>query len=80
MPEFVLDNPMPKKENKEKIEKDIKRLIRISGARFLGDEEEMINFLTLRILELFSQEYKNGYNQRLKDEGKIGERWQHLYL
>ena len=26
------------------------------------------------------QAYKDGYNQRLKDEGKTGEEWQHLYL
>jgi len=36
--------------------KRLKRLIRISGARFSGNEEEMINFLALRILELFEKQ------------------------
>ena len=30
--------------------------------------------------KLLIEEYRRGYNQRLKDEGKTGERWQHLYL
>ena len=25
-------------------------------------------------------EFRKGYNQCLKDEGKVGERWQHKYL
>lgn len=29
---------------------------------------------------LLKEEYKKGYNQRLKDEGKVGEKHQHLYL
>jgi hypothetical protein len=30
--------------------------------------------------EEISDAYKRGYNKRLEDEGKTGERWQHLYL
>ena len=26
------------------------------------------------------EEYKRGFNQRLKEEGKVGEKYMHLYL
>jgi len=32
------------------------------------------------VKEKVDDAYKKGYNQRLRDEGKVGERWQHLYL
>ena len=35
---------------------------------------------TKRLVSLLTQEYKNGYNQRLKDEGKTGVENQNLYL
>ena len=34
----------------------------------------------LRIAEMLSKEYKEGYNQCLKDQKFTGERWEHLYL
>ena len=33
-----------------------------------------------KINEKLKEEYKKGYNQRLKDEGKTRKRWTHLYL
>ena len=33
-----------------------------------------------KINSKLAEEYKEGYNQRLKDEGKTGERHQNLYL
>ena len=43
-------------------------------------KEDVFPYVADQILELLEDEYKNGYNQCLKDLGKTGERWLHLYL
>lgn len=42
--------------------------------------EDIENFIAKLISTREREEYKNGYNQCLKDRKLTGERWQHLYL
>lgn len=71
--------------NKEEIKEKIRKQILIGGGETLVDaiylilEDQEADHLKL-IKDLTMEEYKNGYNQCLKDRKLIGERWQNLYL
>ena len=71
-----------KKEKKEKIieilEKATKEWYFPSDG--IPKKQSGMDYVADQILELFEDEYKNGYNQCLRDLGKTGERWLHYYL
>jgi hypothetical protein len=58
----------------------------IEQAYKQGQEDEAVKHqkedinVRKEMKEEISDAYKRGYNKRLEDEGKTGERWQHLYL
>ena len=72
------------------MKKKIIKILRVSPskseARLMarGIETKYQKGIANQILELIKedkiQEYRNGYNDCLKDQKLTGERWEHLYL
>ena len=62
---------------KEFRETIVRKPLRVGDAVEL---DEIERFWLSKLKAQNQEEYKRGYNQRLKDEGKVGERWTHLYL
>ena len=60
------------KEEKEALKQEF-------GIHFKNSPDEF-GFLEVFIDNLREEEFKRGYNQRLKEEGKVGEKYQGLYL
>ncbi len=62
---------------KEKLIKEFEDMFNLVESQVGVNERERFS----KAVDEYTQDaYKKGYNQRLRDEGKVGERWQHLYL
>jgi hypothetical protein len=66
---------------KEKLLKDFSEMFNLVEAQVgVNERERFSKAIDEYVNEKVDDAYKKGYNQRLRDEGKVGERWQHLYL
>ena len=66
---------------KEKLIKEFEDMFNLVESQVgVNERERFSKAIDEYVKEKVDDAYKAGYNQRLKDEGKVGERWQHLYL
>jgi hypothetical protein len=66
---------------KEKLIKEFEDMFNLVESQVgVNERERFSKAIDEYVKEKVDDAYKKGYNQRLKDEGKVGERWQHLYL
>ena len=66
---------------KEKLIKEFEDMFNLVESQVgVNERERFSKAIDEYVKEKVDDAYEAGYNQRLKDEGKVGERWQHLYL
>ena len=66
---------------KEKLIKEFEDMFNLVESQVgVNERERFSKAIDEYVKEKVDDAYKKGYNQRLKDEGKVGERWQHLYF